>query len=48
MESSHSPVSIHINRKPPTHIISNQDTRPTIYIKALHCFQEFSSNSIHS
>ena len=34
--------------KPFTHIISHPDTRPTIYIKTLHCFEQFSSNSIHS
>ena len=28
-----------ITRKPFTHIISHPDTRPTIYIKTLHCFQ---------
>ena len=37
-----------INRKPLTHIISHPNTRPTIHIKTLHCFQKFSSNSIHS
>ena len=34
--------------KPFTHIISHPDTRYTIYIKTLHCLQQFSANSIHS
>ena len=37
-----------INRKPFTDIHSYPDTRPTIYIRTRHCFQQFSSNLIHS
>ena len=37
-----------INRKPLAHIISHPDTRTTIYMKTLHCFKQFSSNSTHS
>ena len=37
-----------INRKPLTHIISHSHHFPTLYIKTPHCFQQFSSNSIHS
>ena len=31
----------HINSKPVTHIHTQPDTRRTIYIKTLHCFQHF-------
>ena len=34
-----------INLELLTHIFSHTDTRPTTYIKTVHCFQQFSSNS---
>ena len=37
-----------INQRPLTHIYFYLDTCHTIYLKTLHCFQQFSLSSIHS